>query len=75
MREVIRIETSDGVLHKDIATATRHAEERYDSELTRLASRLVRINKYVEFIDFIEKHLDEFVNLSLLKRDIDQEVG
>ena len=72
MREVIRFETSDGAIHENLNKANRHAEERYGKEITRLATHLVKIDKYVGIIDFIEKHLDDFVNLHSLKKDLDE---
>lgn len=61
--------TADGEVHLAKQQAIRHADARYGEALTRLAHTAVRIGKYVEMCDWIEKNLPRFLELEALRLD------
>ena len=73
MKRVQRYQTRDGKLHDTLAKARRHAEVVYGEALSKIAHRLVHIEKYSDFQQYIEDHLDDFVRLKELKSDAELE--
>jgi hypothetical protein len=69
MERVVRFVTNDGVLHPHFLAAERHAEERYGKAVTALAHSIVRVEKYKDATDWVEKHIAEFVALKVLADD------
>lgn len=73
MRQVVKIQTRDGVLHDSPEDARRHADRVYGEALTRLAHRAVALDKYTKMVDFLDANLDAFVELKALKQDMEME--
>lgn len=69
MKTVTKVQTFDGALHDTEAAARRHAEKLYGEALSRLAARLVAIQKYSPMMEFIDSNLSEFEKLKTLKSD------
>lgn len=66
--------TKDGQHHDTQRTAVRHAEAVYGYALTSIAHKIIACDwKYLAVCEFIEAHLDEFVELRKLKADIEME--
>lgn len=71
MKQVTMFKTLDGVAHPSHEAAKRQAEERYGRQLTMLAQRALKHDKYMAMIDFIEQSLGDFQLLATLKADIE----
>ena len=74
MIQVKMVQTRDGELHETFEKAIRHAEVVYGESLTRLATKVVRIDKYTAMCDFIDENLEMFIKLDELKADIELQV-
>lgn len=68
MKVVTKIETSDGCLHDHVRKAKSHAEKRYADALLRHGRALAN-QRYTEVTEYIDAHLEEFVELAALKQD------
>ena len=68
MIEVTCYRTSDGVIHRDILAAKRHADKRYAEKLSAVVADA---GNYVTVVDFIEMNMVEFVALQALRDDMD----
>lgn len=75
MKTVYVIQTSDGVLHKDLRDALRHANDRYGNNLLRIAKRLRDCTRNMEMISEIESMVDggDLAALLSLRSDIELE--
>ena len=71
MIEVTCYRTSDGVIHRDILAAKRHADKCYGEKLVPLACAMADVGKYMAAMDFIEMNLEAFVELRALRDDMD----
>lgn len=69
MKTVTKIQTRDGVLHDNEASAKRHANKVYADALSTLAAKLVKIEKYSPMMDFLDTRLDDFIELRALADD------
>lgn len=70
MKWVSFVQTSDGKIHRDALRAAEYAETRYQNALSSIAHRMVHQDKYTKMMEFVDAHLDEYVNLKALKDDI-----
>ena len=70
MKKVIRYQSADGSLHETIQDAEIYTNNRYGLVLCALSKKLVSIEKYNKMGDFIDSHLQEFLELKKLKDDI-----
>jgi len=73
MKRVTKIETADGVLHDDLGAAQRHVEALYGNALSRLAHKLVRLEKYAAMMETLNANLPAFQELLDLKADLQLE--
>lgn len=71
MRRVVKWELSDGALFDDAHVAKRRAESRYGQALSRLAHKLVAVEKYTAMCEYLDNDLEEFIALKALKADIE----
>lgn len=69
MKYVKRIETRDGLLHKTEEDAERHADKVYGLALSKLAHEIVNIEKYSLLLDYLDRNLPKFLELSELQED------
>ena len=72
MKAIICYQTIDGAVHTSRDSAHRHADERYGQELTKLAHRLVSIEKYKEMVEFLDKY--DFTSLMTLRKDLQETI-
>jgi len=73
MKRVSKIETADGVLHDGLANAQRHVEALYGNALSRLAHKLVQVEKYGQMMEALNANLPAFQELLALKADLQLE--
>lgn len=73
MRKVAAWVTADNVVHLSHQGAKSHADNRYGTQLCKLARELVAIDKYTAMVAYLQAHGDKFVKLAQLKADIEVE--
>lgn len=71
MKKIDAFVNSDGTVHTSLAAAKRHAEKRYGDLLLKLAHGAVEQEKYVKMTEWLNDNLPRFVELSELKKDLD----
>jgi len=70
MKRVIKFETQDGKLHDNFLKAERHADVAYTNAASNLAAKLVKVEKFTKMRDFLDCHLEDFLQLKSLKDDL-----
>jgi hypothetical protein len=73
MKTVSKVMTFDGKLHDTQKDAVRHVEAIYADKLSKLAVKLVSIEKYVALGNFIDENLALFLELASIKADMEVE--
>jgi uncharacterized Fe-S cluster-containing protein len=73
MKRVIKYETADKVLHDTADGAKRHAQDRYGEQLGHMARQIVRLEKYMAVLEFIDGRLEVFQVLAKMKADANLE--
>lgn len=71
MKAVTKIITCDGGAHDSTDDAKRHLEKVYGLELTRLAHRIIKAEKYVKITELLDSETDTLRNLIRLKDDME----
>lgn len=73
MKKVTKFETFDGVLHDNEKKAAQYLGRVYVNVLDRLSARMVDTTdgKYVKTQEFIDANLDTFVELKMIKDDLE----
>lgn len=69
MQKVTKYQTLDGVLHDTEQAARHHADKVYGVVLSSLAHEALRVEKYLDMLEFFNKNLDRFLKLQALKED------
>lgn len=62
-------QTLDGQIHLSKDKAEIHADKAYGAELSRLAHQLVKIEKYKDMLEFLDKA--DFGMLLALRKDLE----
>lgn len=77
MRQITCYQTSDGIIHTSIGDATRHVDKCYGDLLTHTAHHMVAATngKYGKTSEYIDKHLDTFVEMARLRDDMKLETA
>lgn len=71
MKLVMRVETSDGALHKTVAEAERAVNKRYGDALTAIVLDACKTEgKYTKLHEFIDANLPRLENLARIKDDL-----
>lgn len=70
MKIVSKYQTKDGALHETEDAARRHIENLYGDPLSRLAHKLVQIDKYSDMVEFLDEHLPQLAELARIKEDL-----
>lgn len=70
MKEVRAYKTLDGRIHTSREAAIQHADKVYGNELTRIVNILLRKEKYLDMLTYLDENLALFAELQKLKDDI-----
>ncbi len=73
MKWIAMVQTRDGELHDNALKADRHAQKVYGEALSRMATRLLAVEKYTAMHEFLEANLPVFLELHALRADMEME--
>ena len=74
MHKIIKIALDDGTEFNNIQEAKKFLEKCYGNKLTKLCSKLVNIEKYVDMCNFVNENLSLFGELIELNLEMSSEV-
>lgn len=72
MRKTVQIVTDDGSTFISYMDAKKYLEVEYGKKLTKLASELLQIEKYLNMCEFLEVNLEKFHELLTIKEEFEQ---
>lgn len=69
MKRIDAFKTRDGSVFESEDAARKYTERLYSDKLCQISHQLAQLVKYVNIIEYVDAHVDDFVELAALRKD------